>query len=398
VLGGGQLVRVAARVRVDAYKARIADNAQITPDASGFFQASPEEAGEMDRRGETSEERSARERIRPFIDPVVQFESRHINSVPTLEEAETMLRPIEQLLAVLESTGEPELPEKLKNTLIASLALACSKIATVPTLDCGTDLGKAVTRVLLLAATNRYPEAKPDELAEFDKGEGIGGWGYSRVAAAEGLLALASKTRCTDAPVIERLDVLVKDRSAHVRYRIANHACEIRSTQPDKMWEWIELLAKDESINVRKACVHSLDRLANLAATRSMSLMTQILDDVPSNREGSDSLARKTVKAFAGWYVVRNEPTAKAALENLIANIRNRAKQALSLPAVLRDLLTQGDMDDSGTPSIVRGRAIELLKSLSSQSCNIVRDLLDGDGQTQSTSGDEEPVIQSLLN
>jgi hypothetical protein len=109
-----------------------------------------------------------------------------------MEEAEAMLRPMEELVALLESPDEPTVPEKVKDSVIASLAGCCAQVAKIPTLDCETALGKLVKKVLLLAASSRYPEPRLDELKQFDKGPG-GGWPIARIVAAEGLALQLSR-------------------------------------------------------------------------------------------------------------------------------------------------------------------------------------------------------------
>ena len=395
-LGEIELVREAARSRMASLKARISANALTIPASSGFFQLSPDEVERMYHRGESPEERSARDHVRPIIEPIEQFGSRHINGVPTFEEAETTLRQMEELVVQLERTDESKLPEKLRDSIVASLAGACAHIARIPTLDCGTDLGKVVKKVLLLAASNRYPEPRPDELKQFDKGPG-GGWPIARVVATEGLLALAAGSGCTDTAIIQTLDVLVKDPSATVRYPIAHYTTWIRQTHPGRMWEWIEALAKDESITVREACVQTLEKLAHVDAPRSLTLMGQILENIPRDREGSDRLTRTTVQALTGWYVWRNETAAKAIIEQIAANVLERASHAGNMLFVLREPLTHGLMEGSGEPAAIRHRAIEILKSLSTQSCRMIRSAFEKRHQDQQSSPQEESAVQSLL-
>jgi hypothetical protein len=303
--------------------------------------------------------------------------------------------PIEELVALLESPNGPTVPEKLKDSLIASLAGACAQVAKIPTLDCETDLGKLVKKVLLLAASNRYPEPHPDELKQFDKGPG-GGWPIARIVAAEGLLALAAGSRCTAPTIIRALDVLVKDPSASVRYPIARYATWIHKTHPDKMWEWIEMLSQDESISVREACVQALDQLSRLDATRSLTLIDRILENIPANREGVDRLTRATVHALTIWYVWQNEPVAAMTVEKIASNILDRTGQAGNMVFPLREPLTHGSMDDPGETAAIRHRAVEILKKLSAESSKIVRSLLQNKDQAQQSAVDES-TVQSLL-
>ena len=164
-------------------------------------------------------------------------------------------------------------------------------------------------KVLLLAASNRHPEANPEDLKQFDKGPG-GVWPVPRIAAAEGLLALAAGSGCTDTTIIQTLDTLVKDPSPRVRFPIARYATWIRNTQPAKMWEWLEILSEDESITVRDACVHALNDLANVDSARALTLIDKILESISKDREGGDKLTKSAVQILTGWYVWRNEPTA----------------------------------------------------------------------------------------
>ena len=145
-LGDDDLVTSAARDRRAAHKAAIAASFQATEPFGGFFQAGPEQVDELYHRNESAEERIAQQRIRPFTQPVEEFGSKYLNGVPSLEEAETLLEPIQELVALIEGTPEPGLPEKVKDAVIATLAAACAKIALIPTLDCATGLGQATTK------------------------------------------------------------------------------------------------------------------------------------------------------------------------------------------------------------------------------------------------------------
>ena len=357
----------------------------------------PEDIERIHGHGESPEERSARKRIAPTTKKVEEFGMQHINKVPSLDEAQSILAPMEDLVALLESTDEASLPGILRDSVVASLAGACAEIAKIPTLDCEATLGKLVKKVLLLAASNRHPEANPEDLKQFDKGPG-GVWPVPRIAAAEGLLALAAGPGCTDTTITQTLDTLVKDPSPRVRFPIAQYATWIRNTQATKMWAWLEILSEDESITVRDACVHALNHLANVDSARALTLIDEILESVSKDLEGGDKLTKSAVQILTGWYVWRNEPTASGAIARITSNIAERANQAGHIPFAIRELLTHGAMEDPGEPAAIRGRAVELLRALSKQSCDAVRSHLENSSQDQQIRSGSESSARSLFS
>lgn len=400
-LGDLEVATDAARTRLASVKASAAAKAQRKPATLGFGQMTPEDIERMHRQGESAEERSARKRIEPTKKKVEQFGMQHTNNVPSVDEAQSILAPMGELIALLESTEEASLPGNLRDSVLASLAGTCAEIAKIPGLDCEGTLGKLVKKVLLLAASNRYPEVNPEDLKQFDKGPG-GVWPVPRIAAAEGLLALVAGSGSTNSTIIQTLDTLVRDPSPRVRFPVARYATWIHKSQPTKMWEWLEILSEDESISVRDACAHALNNLANVDAARALTLIDKILESVPKDREGGDRLTKSAVQILTSWYVWRNEPAASAAIARITSNIAERANQAGHIPYAIRELLTHGAMEDPGEPAAIRGRAVELLRTLSKGSCNAVRSHLENssnqDQQSRSRSESSSRSLFSLTN
>jgi hypothetical protein len=397
-LGEFELVKEAARDRTAKLKEISMVSIPLTSPFSGFGQLSPEDAEELHHSGETPGESAARQQVKPFSKTVEEFGSRHMNGVPPLEESEAILPAMLKLVAFLEDREVPILSEKLKDSVLASLAGTCAEIARDSTLDCETGLGKTVKKVLLLAATNRHPEPRPDELKQFDKGPGgFGFWPISRIVATEGLMAMAAGHGCKDAAIVQALSVLLKDPAPSVRYPIARYVTGIRETHPAQMWEWVEALSEDESMSIREACVQALGKLATIDATRSLTLMVQILEGIPNDQEGADRLTCTTVQALTCWYVWRNSPIAKAAISGITSNILERARQAGNMLYVLREPLTHGSMDESGEPAEIRRRAVEVLKELSKESCEMVRSVLEKSKGKQQPTTEELAAAKSLL-
>jgi hypothetical protein len=396
-LGDVELTTDAARTRLASVKASAAANAQREPATLGFGQMTPEDIERMHRHGESPEERSARKRIAATTEKVEQFGMQHFNKVPSLDEAQSILAPMEDLVALLESKDEASLPGNLRDSVVASLAGACAEVAKIPTLNCEATLGKLVKKVLLLAASNRHPEANSEDLKQFDKGP-VGVWPVPRIAAAQGLLALAAGSGCTETTIIQTLDSLVKDPSPRVRFPIAQYATWIRNTQPAKMWEWLEIFSEDESITVRDACVHALNHLANVDSARALTLIDEILESVSKDLEGGDKLTKNAVQILTGWYVWRNEPAASGAIARITSNIAERANQAGHIPFAIRELLTHGAIEDPGEPAAIRGRAVELLRVLSKQSCDAVRSHLENSSQDQQSRSRNESSSRSLFS
>jgi hypothetical protein len=278
----------------------------------GFRQMSPDDVDWRHRDGETPEERNARMRIEPITKQVEEFGIRLFNSVASPEEADALLTPMMELVALLESRDDTTLPGGLRDSVIAGLAGACKQITKTQSLDCETDLGRLVKKVLLLAASNRYLEPDPEGSEESASGQ-TGGWPVARVVAAEGLLALAAGSGCTDPTILETLEQLFRDPSAKVRYPIARYALWLHKAHPATMWEWLETFSKDKNIAIREGCVHAKDYLANLNADRALKLVDKVLAGAPKEGKGAEELIRYSVQALTAWCVERNESAARGA-------------------------------------------------------------------------------------
>ena len=389
-IGDAGLMTKAAQKRLASLKAADAAALQVGPGLRGFGQFSPDDIYRRQLEGETEEERTIRKRIEPTTEAVEQFGVKFINGIPSIREAEAILPKMQELVALVDRPDEATLPGRLRDSVIGGLAGACAQIAKIETLDLETDLGKLVKKVLLLAASNRYPESNPEELKQFDKGPG-GSFPVSRIVAAEGLLALVAGSGCTDPAIIQTLDTLLKDPSARVRYPIAHYATRLHKTYPNKMWEWLEALSEDESITVREACVHSLDQLARLDAPRALGIIDRILENVPEDREQASRLTTAAVQSLTNWYVWQDKPAAKASVDKISSNIVKRAKQASSMLYVLRNPLTHGAMDDMGEPAAIRARAVNLLKTLSKASSTAYRSLME------SSASDRDSSIRDII-
>lgn len=363
----------------------------------GFRQLTPDDIERTHRGGETPEERIVRKQIEPTTRQVEQFGVAHFNSVPTLEEAENMLPTMRELEALIEGHDREALPGTLRDSVIATLAGACSQIAKIQTLDCETELGKLVKKALLLAAANRHPEADPVGSEEAAPGHSAG-WPIARVVAAEGLLALAAVVGCSDSAILQTLDTLLKDPSAKVRYPIARYALYLHKSNPIKMWEWLETLSKDMSLAVREGCVHALDHLGNLDANRALKLMDDILLATPKEVDEGKELTRYAVQALTAWYVQVDVPAAKAAAGRIAANVTEHADQASIIPHRIREFLTLGAIDELGEAAATRGRAVELFRNLSRNSCEAVRALLEKTNQEREPDSSSKSDGRALLS
>jgi hypothetical protein len=139
-----------------------------------------------------------------------------------------------------------------------------------------------------------------------------------------------------------------------------------------------------------------LDRVKD--PTRALTLIDEILESVPKDREGGDNLTKDAIQILTGWYVWKNEPAASAAIARITSNVAERAKQAVHIPFAIREVLTHGAMEDSGEPAAIRGRAVELLRALSKQSCDAVRSHLENSNQDQQHHSGRESSARSLFS
>lgn len=386
-----------ARSRLASIYAAEVTFSHSVADDLGFRQLTPDDIDRMDRGGETPEERTIRRQIEPTTSLVEQFGVAHFNSAPTLEEAENILPSMRELETLINDHDGDALPGIMRDSMIATLAGACSQIAKLKSLDCETELGKLVKKALLLAAGNLYPEADAVGTEEAAPGH-AGGWPIARVVAAEGLLALLAVSGCSDSAILETLETLLNDPSAKVRYPIARYALWLHKSNPRKMWEWLETLSKDRSVAVREGCVHALDHLGNLDANRALKLMDDILLAIPKEADEASELTRYAVQALTAWYVQADVAAAKAAVERITANVTEYADQAGIIPHRIREFLTTGSIDELGVDAATRARAVAVFRDLSRNSCEAVRALLETTDHEQDSNSPSKHDGRALLS
>ncbi|MBC7292731.1 MAG: hypothetical protein H5T84_01265, partial [Thermoleophilia bacterium] len=171
--------------------------------------------------------------------PVKEFADKHLNSMPTLAEATSLLPGLRALHEALGRANADGVHLKQRDYAWGILAAACARIARADGLSCREEPGTFTKAVLLEASRHQEPAHDPRYDAQFDEHPS---WGSpaARIEAAEGLITLARHTDWATSDVLMAVEELSSDPVPAVRYQIAARLNALYHTAPDLMWRIIE--------------------------------------------------------------------------------------------------------------------------------------------------------------
>ena len=151
---------------------------------------------------------------------------------------------------------QPKMVEELWGHLVG----ACESTARYGTWPKTSARWQTVRRILLKGARDPIPEAREDEDAKKDRWPEGWSWPSPRVDAAQGLPFLALRLGKTDNAVTAALRKLSRDKSHPVRFNLAGELAVLEKTNPDLMWELIDIfVAKEQNFSVLDMVLQSID-------------------------------------------------------------------------------------------------------------------------------------------
>jgi hypothetical protein len=163
----------------------------------------------------------ANRRIIELAEPIRAFVTAHSQATPTLAEIDGIIvaaRTLHCALLDAATDGAHEMPIEHGLTHFVSF---CKYAAKCEALDCNTETGEFIRRILLASANHSSPVFNERWAADFDTNPS---WSPApRLDGAQGLMFLAFKPTCVNANVIHEIVRLSKDPVPAVRLQIADY-------------------------------------------------------------------------------------------------------------------------------------------------------------------------------
>ncbi len=304
-------------------------------------------------------------RIRNLEQPVKEFEGKHLNSVPTLEEVVAVLPALQALCTALSRAEAEGVHPKQSDYAWGHLAGACGRIARAEGLSCGDAAGAFAEAVLLEASRHAEPPHHPEHDAQFDEHPSWGG-PAARIEAAEGVISLARHSSCATAEVLQAIERLSADPVPAVRFQVSSRLRALYRTAPQLMWRLIESLCREEaSRGVLQGLLNgALGGLAAGHADRVSSLTREIFDRVREGA-GSKEVRELCIDIFTSLYIWRDQATCREIVFEIAANPAANSDEAHRVLSALRSPLTHGPLcPPDPSQDAVRGRTFDVVARL----------------------------------
>jgi len=327
--------------------------------------------------------------IRELERPVKEFADKHLNSTPTLEEANAILPHLRALHDALGRADADGVHPKQKDYAWGLLAAACARMARADGLSCRAEPGTFVKTVLLEASRHHEPVHDPQYDAQFDEHPS---WGSpaARIDAAQGLIILASHQDCATPDVLKAIEALSDDPVPAVRYQIAARLNALYRTAHELMWSIIERLARKEASRgvLQGLLVGPLGRLVGAEPDHVANVTKAIFERISAG-PGANRVREFCMSILAGLYIWRDHPLSRDVVHEIVSNPAVYPAEAGHVLGQLRNTLTHGPTDPSDPQAdAIRGRALELLEPLLCASLDGLKEL---DGRHAGVGFDKWP-------
>jgi hypothetical protein len=317
-----------------------------------------------------------RDRFQRLKAHVRDFAGNNAQQVPSLAEARRIFKHLQELKSLMKRCL-PETDAELRSgSAPAFLAAACTKIAGIERLTPSSPLGEFVKSTLIAFARETRSVQRANDSEKFDQSR-ISSWPEIGVECARGLLTLAAKPRFVDRPLINAVNHFTKDPAAAVRYEMSANCWLLYRSSPNDVWRWIRYLTLDESMFVRLAAVHTLDRLATEQPDRAIQLVVSTLHATPRDKEGSDRVIEICMRVLLRWHIWKANALAGAELDTAVANVTTRYKDLGDILFPLREPLMHGALDAEDSTHAIRRRAVGLLVKLVRNTTDLIKQMLE---------------------
>lgn len=366
----------------DQVRARIAElraastlrtSAPMDPTAQGGAMAvEPDQIYEM---GGISTEGPANQHLVALLHPVREFcglFSRNGDG-PGISEAAAALPALNTLESALRAADPAATTKEFVQIGYGFLIEAASKIAHIPELDATSDLGILVQRLLDEGVTAYWPATGSDD-AQYE-----GGWSSwpGRIEAVKGLFSLFAKASFNAQHTLDGIRTLAQDRLPVVRFQVAQRVTLLYERAPEVMWELIESLANDPNYRIRIEVIANLDRLGRAHPDRALALVAKMLDEAGTVHSKSEEVARSAIASLTCYYAWRDDPTAKASIEQIVAGLPATAHNAGRVFPTLRNALQYTEPANPERALKTRERAAKLFNAIISTAVPTLRELIE---------------------
>jgi hypothetical protein len=303
--------------------------------------------------------------IRELERPVREFADRHLNSVPTPEEVETLLPSLQALRTALARADEDGVHQKQRDYAWGVLTRACARVAWIAELSCEEASGNLVRTVLLDASAHPEPRPDAEHDAQFDEHPSWGG-PAARIAAAEGAVLLARHSDCGGPDLLQAVERLSRDPVPAVRFQIARPLNALARTAPDLMWRMIERMCRDEASRgvLQGLLAGPLASLGPPHPDRVVGLVRQVLERTSEGR-GARQVRDLCVDILTSLHLWRDHPAAREIISSIVDRPATSVDDAHRILSHLREPLTHGPVaPPDPRQDAVRGRALDLVTRL----------------------------------
>jgi hypothetical protein len=247
----------------------------------------------------------------------------------------------------------------------------CTCAARCETLDCNTETGDFIRKMLLASARHSRPVFNERSAADFDTNPV---WSPApRIDGAEGLMFLAFKPTCVDTNVVQEIVRLSKDTVPAVRLQIADHLGMLGKTSPDVAKELLSEMAKHDpsSTVLRSLLNHQIYRLASALPHEAERLTTVIFGRTDLKGEMAMKVRLTCVSLFFDLFLWRDNGASEALIRGFAGDVLSFTQEATSMVARIREVLVTGPFDPPDpVAEKARTRAFNILEAMISSAQN----------------------------
>lgn len=230
----------------------------------------------------------------------------------------------------------------------------------------------SVADLLVTASTRPEPSYSEEQESQFARSPGWGG-GQSRMEAAPGLMALASRTN--NAAVLAAIENLSKDRVSSVKFEIGRNLPEIASRHNELYWTLLDQLSQDANPSV--VAWLELGHALSVDAERGLQIILRAFDKWRRHTDERASLVRELFNLIL-WHWLRTEhPAAKKIVDNVRQDPIGNADLLSHAVMYLRNVMTEPRNPARSDPDIdlLRRRSIAFVTRVTAVALAAFNDL-----------------------
>jgi hypothetical protein len=250
---------------------------------------------------------------------------------------------------------------------------AASKIARIQELGAAGELGILVQRLLNEGVKAHWPATGADD-EQFDGGfSSLPG----RIEAVEGLFSLAANPDFNIEHILLKFCALAQDPLPVVRFQVAWRLLKLYERAPEVMWNLIETFAVDPNYRIRREVIHKLDEcLARPYPERALAIVVKMLEDAGTARGKPEEVSEDAVACLTGYYLWRNDSTAKAAIDTLVERLPETAHNMGHTFPRLRNARNYVEPANPERATGTRDRAAKLFNAMVKKAVPVIRELI----------------------